>query len=112
MKLRNTVRILEECGSILEVAGEYFPYEYNKHKFKLIVHESVQPWTPNVLDISEVTTGCRCTSTDLPVSSSTKAHIKEAMDKFIEDKGLRNLQQQIKKKQKIELIELSKDFPN
>ena len=52
-----------------------------------------------VLDISEVTTGCRCTSTNKAVSSSTKADIITAMDKFIQDKGLRNLQAEIKKRQ-------------
>lgn len=103
MKLKGTVRILNDNGSISEIPGELFPYEYKGHKFSLMVHESVQPWTPNVLDISEVTTGCRCTSTDKPVSSSTKADIVKAMDLFIEDKGLRNLQAQIKKKRNEEL---------
>ena len=99
MKLKNTVKILMEEGDFQDVPGEEFPYEYNGHKFTLIIHESVQPWTPNVLDISEVTTGCRCTSTNKAVSSSTKADIITAMDKFIQDKGLRNLQAEIKKRQ-------------
>ena len=99
MKLKGTIRILTEEGEYNEIPGELFPYEYNGHKFQLMVHESVQPWTPNVLDISEVTTGCRCTSTDKPVSSSTKVDITKAMDKFIADKGLRNFQEQIKKRQ-------------
>ena len=99
MKLKNTVKILMEEGDFQDVLGEELPYEYNGHKFTLIVHESVQPWTPNVLDISEVTTGCRCTSTNKAVSSSTKADIITAMDKFIQDKGLRNLQAEIKKRQ-------------
>jgi len=99
MKLKNTVRILMEEGDIREVLGELFPYEYNGHQFQLMVHESVQPWTPNVLDISEVTTGCRCTSTDKPVSSSTKAEIIKAMDQLIQSKGLRNFQSEIKKRQ-------------
>jgi hypothetical protein len=81
------------------VPGELFPYEYNGHQFQLMVHESVQPWTPNVLDISEATTGCRCTSTDKPVSSSTKAEIIKAMDQLIQSKGLRNFQSEIKKRQ-------------
>jgi len=98
MKLKSTVIILTEEGNLNEIPGEVFPYEYEGHNFQLIVHESVQPWTPNVLDISEQTTGCRCTSTDKPVSSSTKADIINAMDKFIKDKGLRNLQAQIKKR--------------
>lgn len=98
MKLKDTVRILEDTGKITEIPGEFFPYEYKGHKFDLMVHESVQPWTPNVLDISEVTTGCRCTSTDKSVASSTKADIIRAMDLFIQDKGLRNLQAQIKKR--------------
>lgn len=100
MKLKNIVRILMEEGNIQEVPGEFIPYTYNGHAFKLIVHESVQAWTPNVLDISEESTGCRCTSTDKPVSSSTKEDIKNAMDRFIQDKGLRNFQGQIKKRTK------------
>ena len=99
MKLKNTVRILMDEGNFIEVPGEEFPYEYNGHKFQLIIHESVQPWTPNVLDISELTTGCRCTSTDKAVSSTTKSDITKAMDNFIQDKGLRNLQAEIKKRQ-------------
>lgn len=104
MKLKSTVRILEDTGKISEVPGELFPYEYKGHKFNLIVHESIQPWTPNMLDISEESTGCRCTSTDKPVSSSTKADIIKAMDLFIEAHGLRNLQAQIKKRKKDELL--------
>ena len=100
MKLRNIVKILMDEGNILEVPGEFVEYNYNGHAFKLIVHESVQPWTPNVLDISEESTGCRCVSTDKPVSSTTKEDIKNAMDKFIQDKGLRNFQSQIKKRTK------------
>lgn len=98
MKLKGTVRILEDTGNIIEIPGEAIPYEYNGFKFSLIVHESVQPWTPNVLDISEETTGCRCTSTNKAVSASTKADVVNAMDMFIKDKGLRNLQAQIKKR--------------
>ena len=98
MKLKNTVNILLDDGKLSEVPGELFPYEYQGHSFQLMVHESVQPWTPNVLDISEVTTGCRCTSTDKPVSSSTKSDIIEAMDKLIRDKGLKSLQEEIKKR--------------
>ena len=98
MKLKSVVKILTEEGDINEVPGEYISYKYDGHPFSLIVHESVQPWTPNMLDISEESTGCRCTSTDKPASSSTKADIISAMDKFIQDKGLKNLQAQIKKK--------------
>jgi len=105
MKLKNIVRILTEDGTVNEIPGEYIPYEYNGHSFSLIVHESVQPWTPNVLDISEESTGCRCTSTDKPASSSTKADIISAMNKFIQDKGLKNLQAQIKKR--IQVLDLT-----
>ena len=101
MKLKDVVKILTEEGTINEIPGERIPYEYQGHSFSLIVHESVQPWTPNVLDISEESTGCRCTSTDKPASSSTKADIISAMDKFIQDKGLKNLQEQIKKKTRV-----------
>ena len=101
MKLKNVVKILTQEGSIIEVPGEYIPYEYDGHSFSLMVHESVQPWTPNVLDISEESTGCRCTSTDKPVSSSTKADVISAMDKFIQDRGLKNLQAQIKKRTQV-----------
>ena len=101
MKLKSVVKILTEEGNINEVPGEYISYKYDGHPFSLIVHESVQPWTPNVLDISEESTGCRCTSTDKPASSSTKADIISAMDKFIQDKGLKNLQEQIKKKTRV-----------
>ena len=100
MNLKSTVKILTEEGNIQEIHGELFPYEYQGHSFQLMVHESVQPWTPHVLDISEVTTGCRCTSTDKPVSSSTKADVVRAMDKFIQDKGLRNLQNRIKERKR------------
>ena len=99
MKLKNTVKILMEEGYFTEVPGELFPYEFNGHKFQLMVHESVQPWTPNVLDISEVTTGCRCTSTNKAVSSSTKSDIVKAMDLLLQDKGIRNFQTEIKKRQ-------------
>lgn len=99
MKLKDTVRILMDTNNIEEVPGEYISYEYEGQSFQLIVHESVQPWTPNVLDISEVTTGCRCTSTDKPVSSSNKEDVFKAMDKFIQDKGLKNFQKQIKLRQ-------------
>jgi hypothetical protein len=104
MRLKGTVRILEDNGDISEVPGELFPYEYNGHKFELMVHESVQPWSPNVMDISEVSTGCRCTSTDKAVSLSTKADVIKAMNEFIEIHGLRNFQAQIKKrKSKVDL---------
>ena len=84
MKLKNIVKILMDEGNILEVPGEFVEYKYNGHPFKLIVHESVQPWTPNVLDISEESTGCRCVSTDKPVSSTTKEDIKNwDSDSFI-----------------------------
>lgn len=96
MKLKDTVIIRKDDGTPLEVPGEQIDYEYHGFKFKLIVHESIQPWTPNVLDITEVTTGCRCTSTDMPASSSTKKDVIESMNLFIEDKGLRNLQARIK----------------
>ena len=99
MKLKNNVKILTEEGTLKEVPGELFPYEYNGHKFQLIVHGSIQPWTPNVLDISELTTGCRCTSTFKSVSASTKTDILNAMNQFIEDHGLRNFQAEIKKRQ-------------
>ena len=98
MKLKSVVKILTEEGNINEVPGEHISYKYDGHPFSLIVHESVQPWTPNMLDISEESTGCRCTSTDKPASSSSKADVINAMDKFIQDKGLKNLQEQIKKK--------------
>ena len=105
MKLKDVVKILTEEGIVNEVQGERIPYEYQGHPFSLIVHESVQPWTPNVLDISEESTGCRCTSTDKPASSSTKADIISAMDKFIQDKGLKNLQAQIKKR--VQILDLT-----
>lgn len=97
MKLKNKVRILEESGNIKEVAGEVFPYEYNGHTLQIIVHESEQPWTPGFLDISEATTGCRMTSTDKQVSASNKSDIKTALDLFMQDKGIRAVQAQIKK---------------
>ena len=101
MKLKSVVKILTEEGNINEVPGEHISYKYNGHPFSLIVHESVQPWTPNMLDISEESTGCRCTSTDKSASSSTKADVINAMDKFIQDKGLKNLQEQIKKRTRV-----------
>lgn len=101
MKLKNVVKILTEEGTVNEIPGEHIPYEYQGHSFSLIVHESVQPWTPNVLDISEESTGCRCASTDKPASSSTKADVINAMNKFIQDKGLKNLQEQIKKRTRV-----------
>lgn len=101
MKLKDIVKIRMDDNSMLEVAGEKFPYTYDKAEFNLIIHESVQPWTPNVLDISEESTGCRCTSTHKPVSSSTKSDIITAMNLFIADKGLKNFQQQIKVKRRI-----------
>lgn len=96
MKLKNTVRILMDTNNINEVPGEIITYEYKGNTFQLIVHESVQPWTPNVLDISEYTTGCRCTSTNKSVQNSNKSDIIQAMNKFIVDKGLTNFLEQIK----------------
>ena len=99
MKLKGKVKIIHDDNTITEITGELFPYEYKGHKFQLIVHESVQPWSPNVLDISELTTGCRCTSTGKPVSSSTKADVVNAMNNLLDMRGVQAFQEQIKKKQ-------------
>ena len=102
MKLNNKITVLHTDDTTSEVSGEFIPYEYNGHKFQLMVHESLQPWVSNVMAISEVTTGCFCTHTGKPVSSSTKADIKVAMDTFIKEHGLIPFQEQIKKR-KLEL---------
>ena len=88
MKLKDKVKIRQEDKTFIEVAGDVMPYKYNSLEINLILHESIQPWSPNVLDVSEESTGCFCTSTKLPVAVATKKDAEKAMNDLIDFKGV------------------------
>lgn len=88
MRLKDKVRIRQEDKTFIEVPGVVMPFKYNSLEINLILHESIQPWSPNVLDVSEESTGCLCASTKLPVAVATKKDAEKAMNDLIDFKGV------------------------
>lgn len=95
MKLKDKVKIRQEDKTFIEVPGMVVPYKYNSLEINLILHESIQPWSPNVLDVSEESTGCLCASTKIPVSQATKKDAEKAMTDLLDMRGVNAFKRQM-----------------
>lgn len=98
MRLTSKVKILCDNDIIKEVPGVTIPYERSGTTINLIVHSSEQPWTDGMLDVSEESTGRLCVCTGVKVPLALRTDVISAMDKFVQDKGWKNILKQIENK--------------
>lgn len=99
MKLKETVKLLKDDKTWVEVPGMVIPFKIDKTSINLILHESIQPWTPHMLDVSDELTGCWCATTNKNVFVATKKDAEQAMAEMLSNRGVKNFLSQRKKRQ-------------
>jgi hypothetical protein len=95
MKLKETGEILQDNGSYKEVKCVHHVMKVDGYDLHILAHLSEQPWTPDVLDITEKYTGYRMTSTDKTVQASTMKDIEKAVKEFVKEHTIDKIQNKI-----------------
>lgn len=96
MKFKENVKILTDRGEFKVIKGITIPYRDKNINIELLAHISENIWTPDTVDVSEKTTGCRLFSiTDITLKDLKPKDIIEATTKFIQGKGKKVFLQKI-----------------
>ena len=95
MKLKETGEILQDNGAYKEVKCVHHVMNIEDYELHILAHLSEQPWTPDVLDITEKYTGYRMTSTGKTVQASTMKDVEKAVKEFVEEHTMDKIQNKI-----------------
>lgn len=95
MKLKETGEILQDNGSYKEVKCATHVMKFDNYELHMLMHNSEQPWTPDIMDITEKYTGYRMTTTGKSVAQSTMKDVEHAMREFVEEHTIEKIQDKI-----------------
>lgn len=95
MKLKETGEILQDNGTYKEVKCTHYVMKVDGQELHVLAHPSEQPWTPDILDITEKFTGYRMTSTGKTVQASTSKDVENAVKDFVAEHTIEKIQDKI-----------------